>query len=246
MKEKYQNKFIFALFLAFVITLGNLALSFKNTKECQAIIKAEDYDGMTIVLDMGHGDFDGGAVAEDGTMEKDINLEIGIKLRDLLKLSGYTVITTRSDDNITLPDTANTIREKKLYDMENRLNILKNNPNAIFISIHQNKFPDSSIKGAQVFYNDKKEKSQALASCIQKSLKEIADNDNTRVAKSSGKEYYLLEYSENCGVIIECGFISNPTELTKLKDSNYQKKIALAILKGIDDFISEDIKKSEV
>ncbi len=246
MKEKYQNKFIFALFLALIISIGNLALEIFDFKSYVSVMKNESADGKTIVLDIGHGGFDGGAVADDGTEEKNINLNIGLKLQDMLKLSGYDVIITRSDDNIILPESAKTTREKKVADMNNRLEILKNNPNALFISIHQNKFPDKSIKGAQVFYNDKKPKSQILASRIQKSIKEIADSSNRRIEKSSGKEYYLLEYSPNCGVIIECGFISNTEELAKLKNEDYQKTIAFAILKGIDEFFAEEFEKSQV
>lgn len=240
MKNKYKDKLIFAMFVTLVTLVGNIIYTGISEK-CE--IKTS-LTPKTVILDMGHGDFDGGAVADDGTVEKDINLQIGLKLKELLEKSGYNVICTRENDEIYLEGNPNTIREKKVADMDRRLNILKQNPEGLFISIHQNKFPDKSVKGAQVFYNEKKPQSAVLARCIQESLKNNADEENHRAEKSSGKEYYLLEYSENEGVIVECGFISNPDELLKLKSESYQEVLVQAILKGMDEYF-EKIESKE-
>ena len=239
MRNKYMDKLIFAMFLTLVVMVGNLIYDNIATK-CNAELKENI---KTIILDMGHGDFDGGAVANDGTLEKDINLEIGLKLKRLMEDSGYNVICTREKDRIYLEGNPQSIREKKLADMERRLNIIRENPNGIFVSIHQNKFPDESVRGAQVFYNEKSPNSAVLARLIQESIKNNADEENKRMEKASGKEYYLLENIENCGVIVECGFISNQQELLKLKNEEYQNILAESILKGIENYLKKDINE---
>ncbi|MEG2916052.1 MAG: N-acetylmuramoyl-L-alanine amidase [Oscillospiraceae bacterium] len=207
-------------------------------KSLNVIENCDDFTPTKIVIDAGHGGYDGGAVAPDGSLEKDINLDIALKFKDLLIASGFDVIMTR-DDDVGLDDkNAATVRNKKVTDMNNRLKVLKDNPDAIFISIHQNKFPNSNIKGAQVFYNKKSEESEKLAASTQQQLIKIVDNENSRKHKSSGAEYFLLEYSSNVGIIVECGFVSNEDELIKIKDEEYQKKIAIALLSAIYSYLS--------
>lgn len=185
----------------------------------------------TVILDAGHGGFDGGASAGD-VLEKDINLKIALFLADHLKLSGYDVILTREDDSAT-NDEGDRIRSKKISDMKNRLALMKSYPDAFFVSIHLNKYSDSQPKGTQVFYSQKTEESKLLAQSIQQTVKELLQSDNHREIKPATRDTYLLYNAPIPAVIVECGFLSNPAELALLKTEEYQKKMAFAVYCGI-------------
>lgn len=185
----------------------------------------------TVILDAGHGGFDGGASAGD-VLEKDINLKIALFLADHLKLSGYDVILTREDDSAT-NDEGDRIRSKKISDMKNRLALMKSYPDAFFVSIHLNKYSDSQPKGTQVFYSQKTTESKLLAQSIQQTVKELLQSDNHREIKPATRDAYLLYNAPIPAVIVECGFLSNPAELALLKTEEYQKKMAFAVYCGI-------------
>ncbi len=185
----------------------------------------------TVILDAGHGGFDGGASAGD-VLEKDINLKIALFLADHLKLSGYDVILTREDDSAT-NDEGDRIRSKKISDMKNRLALMKSYPDAFFVSIHLNKYSNSQPKGTQVFYSQKTTESKLLAQSIQQTVKELLQSDNHRDIKPATRDTYLLYNAPIPAVIVECGFLSNPAELALLKTEEYQKKMAFAVYCGI-------------
>ena len=185
----------------------------------------------TVILDAGHGGFDGGASAGD-VLEKDINLKIALFLADHLKLSGYDVILTREDDSAT-NDEGDRIRSKKISDMKNRLALMKSYPDAFFVSIHLNKYSDSQPKGTQVFYSQKTTESKLLAQSIHQTVKELLQSDNHREIKPATRDTYLLYNAPIPAVIVECGFLSNPAELALLKTEEYQKKMAFAVYCGI-------------
>lgn len=185
----------------------------------------------TVILDAGHGGFDGGASAGD-VLEKDINLKIALFLADHLRLLGYDVILTREDDSAT-NDEGDRIRSKKISDMKNRLALMKSYPDAFFVSIHLNKYSDSQPKGTQVFYSQKAAESKLLAQSIQQTVKELLQSDNHREIKPAARDTYLLYNAPIPAVIVECGFLSNPAELALLKTEEYQKKMAFAVYCGI-------------
>lgn len=193
----------------------------------------------TVIVDAGHGGIDGGAVGTDGTLEKDINLQISHKLCCLLKLYGFNVIMTRNDDNSIHSKDAQTVRQIKVSDIHNREKIITDNPNAVFVSIHQNKYPDASVCGTQVFYSKNNSDSPVLAQKIQDSIVENIQKNNYRKIKPSGTEIYLLYHSPIPSVMVECGFVSNQNELNELKNDEYQKKIALSIADGILKYYKE-------
>ena len=179
--------------------------------------------------DAGHGDWDPGKVAKDGTLEKDINLKIARYLQSYLEQSGGFVLTTRIDDTA--------LSNKKREDLKERKNIANNENVDLLISIHQNSFPKESVKGAQVFYYVGSKESKKLAECVQDRLKEI-DITNNRVAKEN-KDYYLLKQTTMPSIIVECGFLSNLQENENLKNDEYQKKIAWAIYLGVLDYFNK-------
>ena len=186
-----------------------------------------------VIIDAGHGGVDGGAVAVDGTSEKNINLSIAKKLEALLKFYGFNVIMTRTEDVMTSDSDAVTIRQKKVSDIHNRFKIIENNPDSIFISVHQNKFDDSSQWGTQVFYSGNNPNSKILAQSIQDSIVNTIQKNNKRVVKKTGTEIYLLYHAQSPAVLVECGFISNYNDLKMLKTEEYQSKIAMLIADGI-------------
>lgn len=193
----------------------------------------------TVIVDAGHGGADGGAVALDGSAEKVINLQISQKLASLLRLYGFNVIMTREDDDSIHDESAETLRQKKVSDIHNREKIINENPDAIFISIHQNKFDDSSVHGTQVFYSKNNPLSLVLAQNIQNTVAQNLQKDNYRKIKQSGTEIYLLYHSQIPSVMVECGFVSNYEDLQNLKNEEYQKKIAQSIADGIIKYYKE-------
>lgn len=205
-----------------------------KTEEVSAII----LENKTIILDAGHGFPDEGAVAKDGTSEEKINLEIVLKLQELLKLSGVDVILTREDENGIYDTEEESIRNKKVSDMKNRVKIGNTSNADIFVSIHLNKFENEKYKGYQTFYNKKNEKSERLAKLIQENLKQTMKDKNKRESLSI-KNKYLMDNLKIPAVIIECGFLSNKEDLENLKQEEYQKKIAWGIYLGIMEFFEE-------
>lgn len=227
--------FSFSVF-SFLFVLSIL-VSVNTTVQTTSSVNFTQNPTKTIVIDAGHGGFDGGAVGYDGVIEKGINLDIALTLRDLFLINGFEVVMTRTQDVGLCTEQAKTIREKKTQDMKTRLDMIRANPNAIFISVHQNKFDQPSSSGAQIFYSKNNEKSELLASIIQRQMREKLQPENTREHKKSGKELYLLDQSDMPAVMVECGFLSNPEESKKLQDPIYQKQIAFVIFSSVMEFL---------
>ena len=203
-----------------------------------AFIKNQIINAPTIIIDAGHGGEDGGAVAFDGTLEKDINLSIAHYLKGMLELSGYNTIMIRETDSAIYDSEAKTLRQKKVSDIHNRFKIIENNPSALFVSIHQNKFEDSKYSGAQVFYSPNNPLSVDLAQSIQNSFVSLLQPENERQIKKGTNDVYLIYHTKNSAVLVECGFMSNNEELQKLKDEKYRQEVAFTIFCGINNYIS--------
>jgi N-acetylmuramoyl-L-alanine amidase len=189
-----------------------------------------------LILDAGHGGQDGGAVAADATNEKDINLSLTLKLDALLRSLGFQTLLTRTDDSLHETPEAATMRERKIGDLRYRLQLTQEHPDCILISIHQNQFSDPKYDGVQVFYSGNHPQSEELAQCLQDAIVRTLQPDNKRQIKQSGEEIFLLSQAKVPAIMVECGFMSNPKELQKLKDEKYQKQLAAAILNGLLDY----------
>lgn len=219
-----RNKFLAVVYVGFILA-GVVHTFFRESVQTFSMPVAQK----NIVIDAGHGGWDPGKVRNDGIQEKKINLEIAKKLQIYLEQGGAYVMTTRADDNA--------LSEKKREDLKER-KVIANDENVdLFVSIHQNSFPKSSVRGAQVFYFKNSEQGKALAECIQGRIKEFADPSNTRVPKANS-EYYILKNTQKASVIVECGFLSNEEENEKLNSEEYQEKIAWAVYMGIVDYCS--------
>lgn len=185
-----------------------------------------------IVIDAGHGGEDGGAQSQSGILEKYINMAISDRLNELFSFFGYETVMTRSGDELIYDRSCSTIREKKVSDIHNRMKIVENNPNCIFLSIHQNHYEGTSSCGAQVFYSPNNAESEKLAESIQKTIVSDIQRDNKRLVKKSGNEIYLLRHAQVPAVMVECGFLSNPQEAEMLNKEEYQTVMAFEIFKG--------------
>ena len=189
---------------------------------------------VTFVIDPGHGGEDGGAVSCTGHKESDINLQIALRLDDLLHFLGFDTVIIRSTDQ-SVHTGGNSIAQRKASDLKNRVRMVGEVPNAVLISIHQNFFPESKYSGAQMFYNSHP-KAIEMAQMLQKAfVSTINPSSNRKEKPVTG--IYLLEHIAAPGVLVECGFLSNPGEEAKLRTADYQKKIACVIaatLSGLD------------
>lgn len=235
---KIGKKSIIAIITAFLIILSAmLYLTFMaNFSAAEAF--SMPITQKTVIVDAGHGGDDGGAIGIDGTVEKDINLDIALKLEKILKFYGFNVIMTRTQDVMTCDDGLDSLRKRKISDIHNRFELMRKNPDAIFISVHQNKFKDSSQHGTQVFYSGNDERSKELAEAIQTSVTLTLQRKNDRVVKKSGSGIYLLYHAKIPAVLVECGFISNSDEVKKLKDESYRMKLAILIADGLLKYLS--------
>lgn len=189
------------------------------------------FNGNLIIIDAGHGGIDSGAVGKNGSLEKDINLKLALKLKTAFENKGYRIILTRETDELYSED--KNIKNKKRADTKYRLNTSEKNPGALFLSIHMNHFTDPDVKGAQVFFSPENNNSKILAEIIQKEIKNTADNSNTRVIKEAYPSIYIMKHISNPAVLIECGFISNGEEEMLLNSEEYQNKLVKAITDAV-------------
>ncbi len=231
-----KNVVILSFALASAILFTYL-FSRVDIKAKPAMINTVSYP--TVIVDAGHGGFDGGAVSGK-TVEKDINLAISLYLRDMLLASGFNVIMIREEDISVHDPAADTVRTKKNTDLKNRLKIINDNEDAIFVSIHQNMYSDSYYSGAQVFYSPNSEGSKSLALILQNAIINLIQKENTRKIKQATDALYIIYNAKIPAVMVECGFMSNAAELALLKTSEYQRKISFAILCGILEYCSAD------
>lgn len=180
----------------------------------------------TIILDPGHGGEDGGATSCTGRLESGYNLEIALRLRDLFRLLGYEPRMIRTTDTAVYTK-GDTIAQKKVSDLKERVRMVEETPNALLLSIHQNTFPDGRYSGAQVFYADTPG-SRELAQQLQTALVTSLNPGSSRKEKKADG-IYLMEHISRTGVLIECGFLSNGAEEAKLRTAAYQKALCCVI-----------------
>lgn len=237
-KHSISDSFLFFLFLGALALFCYQSLQSMQSLSSQADSLAEN--PKVILIDPGHGGEDGGTQASDGTMEKDINLQIALYLRRYLQAAGFRVVMTREADVDLGDDSLKTLRERKADDIYRRFAMIEENAPCLFISIHQNHFSDSRYGGAQVFYSPNHADSEALAQCIQKAFIEHLQPENTRQCKEADSSIYLLTHAEVPAVLVECGFLSNEEDLSNLKNPVYQQKAAACIMSGLVDFLRKN------
>ena len=191
-----------------------------------------------IIIDAGHGGRDGGAAADDGTLEKDLNLAVAKELCDLFEGAGYDTVMTRTED-VALGDENSS--HKKLGDLKARVELAKQFKNAIFISVHMNKFPVPKYSGLCVYFEKKTEGSAALAEDVRMVVATHLQKENGRQIKGAGSEIYVLDNAPCTAILVECGFLSNPSELALLNTEEYRKKVAACVFTATANYMSKTI-----
>jgi len=226
------------LTLAFLACFVIVALIANNRAD--SVPAAAGADGrQIIILDAGHGGADPGCVGIGGELEKDINLAIVMNLRELLEFSGFAVVLTRDTDISIHDEGVEGLRKQKLSDMENRRKIILDYPESLFLSVHQNKFTQPQYFGAQMFYSAVNKDNFKLAQIMQESFRGLQP-ENDREVKLIDGELYLFKNTPQPALLIECGFLSNAGDAANLNDSEYQKKTAFTIYRGIIGFYKQN------
>jgi len=240
--KRNSNKYFNVLFLVMIslaiILFADPAMdAVKQAGSAAGLVKRKEK--ITIALDAGHGGRDPGKVGINGALEKDINLSIAKKLKTLLEQNDINVVMVRSDDSGLYSESDS---NKKTADMRNRVDLINKSGAVLAISIHQNSFTQESIKGAQVFYYSNSEEGKKFAEIMQEQLKKSLQDGNKRMAKANDS-YYMLKKVECPIVIVECGYLSNPTEAALLTDEDYQERMAFAIHLGLLSYLNENLDK---
>ena len=238
-----MKKSLIALLLASVVCITSILVCQIQFTSSNAIVNE---NLPTIIIDAGHGGEDGGAVGIDGTYEKDINLQISLKVNEIFSIFGYKTHLIRTTDT-AIHTEGNTIRQRKVSDIRNRADTMNLYENCIYLSIHQNKYEDSRIWGAQTFYSANFNESKEIAQFIQNAVTSQIQANNKRQIKKAGTDIYVLYNATKPAVMVECGFVSNHNELNQLKDNSYQNNMALSITTGIINYNISEVKNgSEV
>lgn len=227
---------LFSLLFAIII-LGMIALGEKIKNDTRPSTHTDSpLSAPIIVIDAGHGGEDGGAIGNNGVLEKDLNLEIAKILDEMLRSAGYQTVMTRVDDRMLYDRNVDYHGRKKRLDLEARLAIAQAQENAIFVSIHMNAFPASQYSGLQVYYSTNHQDSALLAEQIQADTKKLLLPNNERHIKPSAGTSYLLDGCTHPAVLVECGFLSNPEECQRLATQSYQRQLATVLFGSLTDF----------
>lgn len=212
------------LFMVLFLLIGAIVASWKLSELTAGVAKEETgkKEEIVIVVDPGHGGEDPGKVGVNDVLEKDLNLQLSKKVQTLLEDAGIKIVMTREDDNVPTA---------KKEDLEQRIKLINDTKPTLALCIHQNSYPDPTIKGAQVFYYTPSEEAKEAASIVQEELRTV-DPTNTRAIKANDT-YYMLKNTEVPTIIVECGFLTNPEEAEKLTQEEYQDQLAKAICEGV-------------
>lgn len=228
----------FSVFFLFFVLIAIILTSEPSMKVMKRIFFTQGKDSgnqIVVVIDPGHGGRDPGKVGINNILEKDINLCISMKLKNLLEQNDIKVYMTREDDNGLYSQSD---AYKKRADLDNRVDFIHEKHADIAISIHENSFPEEYVKGAQTFYYDKSLGGKVLAEMIQDQVKKTIADGNHRVAKSN-TSYYMLRKTECPLVIVECGYLTNYKESSLLIKDDYQERMAFGIHLGIMQYINQ-------
>jgi N-acetylmuramoyl-L-alanine amidase len=198
-----------------------------------------DMGNVTIVIDAGHGGEDGGCEG-NGLVEKDLNLDISMRLASLLREAGVNVVMTRETDILLYDKNSDYEGKKKVQDVRRRLEIATEQENAVLVSIHMNYFAETKYSGLQVWYSKNDSKSRILANLIQTEVKTTLQPNNKRSIKEATSGIFLLNNATFPAVLVECGFLSNTDEARALGDAEYRQALAKSIFEAIIKYISQN------
>lgn len=221
-----------ALALAVFIALSAFVANLDHTKAASAVLPEE----ATLVIDAGHGGIDGGAVGADGSRESDINLAIALRLQAVSAFCGQSAVMTRTDDSRGADALSYSEHEELVY----RTQVVNATPNAVLLSIHQNCYPTAQPSGAQVLYSSNG-KSEDFGRLVHDNLVNSLDPQNRRVAEPDKNRLYILSNVDCPAILVECGFVSNHSDITKLTDSRYQTALSTVLMASYLQFIHSNL-----
>lgn len=231
-KRVVAKWFLYLICLILLYFIGNKTAGWVETLSQNKLEKGQKK--AVVLIDPGHGGVDPGKVGQDDVLEKDINLKIALKLKTFLEENDISVYMTREEDRGLYDEGAS---NKKTQDLKRRVAMIEDIKPDLSVSIHQNSFPDSSVKGAQTFYFTSSKEGKELAETIQEELTNLPGGVK-RQAKGNA-EYYLLKKASGLVVIVECGFITNKEEIKKLCDEYYQEQVAWKTYMGIEKYLAK-------
>ena len=224
------------ILIIFLILISIFSISMISLMQSNIVETSGELKSYKIIVDAGHGQPDGGAVSENGVAEEALNLAIAIKLQEELESNGYDVLMTRmTKNNIADSDKQDTLKQMKSSDLSNRVKIANESNADFMISIHMNKYTSSNSWGWQTFYSKNSEDGKRLADLIQSSISNNIERENKRVALSI-EGIKIVDKTNIPVVIVECGFLSNPEDLSFLQTEEYQDKIVQGIFEGVNKF----------
>lgn len=215
--------------LAVFIALSAFAANLDRTKAVTAAAQSDKY---TLVIDAGHGGIDGGATGADGSKESDINLAIALRLQAVSAFCGQRAVMTRTDDESRA---ANALTYSEHEELVYRTDVVKATPNPVLLSIHQNCYPTAQPSGAQVLYSANG-KSETFGKLMHQNLVSTLDPQNRRVAEPDKNKLYILSNVDCPAILVECGFVSNHSDVTKLTDSRYQTALSTVLMASFIQF----------
>jgi len=226
------------LWIWFVVLVSTVYLAANSVFQNRSVVPAVSCwtASQIVVIDAGHGGEDGGAVSITGEKESTINLSVAKRLEQMLAFSGVKICMVRSDENAVHTE-GNTIRQRKISDLKNRVRMINDLDNAVLISIHQNHFSDQRYYGPQVFYANTPG-SKEFAKNMQQALSGALNPAVSR-KPSEVKSSYLMNNISTTGILIECGFLSNANEAVLLEDETYQKKIVGTIASSVAQYLKQ-------
>lgn len=229
-----RRRHVLAIATCMVISLAAVLFAV-NAKDTEALVPITP-SATVVVLDAGHGGEDGGAVSTDGVAESHINLAIARQVELLFLFLGQDTVMTRTGEDAVYSSDADTLREKKVSDLKNRVALVNEQENAILLSIHQNSLPSHpSVHGAQVFYNTVTP-GQALAESVQEVLNQTVNSGNEKAAKPIDSSVYLMKNSRAPSILVECGFMSHSGDVQQLQKQDYQLRMAASIVAGFRQY----------
>lgn len=224
---RFQYLKMLSLGLSFIFVFYSLAWMIYRESAVFPVMNTPQDVGHVFVIDAGHGGGDGGASSDGGILEKNINLQISLRMSAVLKTLGIPHVLTRSED--VMLDCEPSTAGRKMRDLKGRIQTAQKYPNCTFVSIHQNKFPQKKYSGLQVYYSKNHPSSSVVANSIQSAVRLYLQSDNTRQTKQATSAIYVLDRLQCPAVLVECGFLSNDNEARLLVSEEYQKKLSAVL-----------------
>lgn len=218
--------------------LGVILFTLAATLGIPVCIAVSEESGAVVVIDAGHGGADGGVTGvNSGVKESDLNLVMARLVGEYLESGGFEVVFTRKGKGGLYRDTD---RDKKRTDMLRRGELIRRVSPAAVVSIHMNTFSSSSRRGAQVFFDASSEGGRALAEVMQDRLnRDFNLSGAGRAFAPLSAEKYILSCSAAPTVIVECGFLSNPSDEKDLLSSDYRARFSYSVFRALAQFLSD-------